>query len=288
MTNLAVIIGMLAAGWISDSYHPHPDPHGVTPEGIPWLPGAALLAVAVAGLAAVLFMPRLEPGDRQLKYQLNPFATYIAALKEMAGTPLLMVMLAWGYFYFLAQLALLIVPEYTIVLESYHVSRMEVSVLLVVMGIAIGVGSAAAGFLSGHTIRPRLIPVGAAGLTVFFALLGIVPPALPDLPPMWRVLASSISLFVFGAGFFAGFYIIPLQALLQRLSPDEERGRLLGTANGVSFAFLTLSSIVYWLIRPRFATPEKIFLISAFLMIAGASFFLWRMKKRGFSFQKVD
>lgn len=294
MTNLAVIIGTLAAGKISDAYSPHPNPHGVTPEGVPWLPGAALLMVAGAGLIAILFMPPLEPGDRDLKYRWNPFSTYVSALKEMAGTPLLMVMLAWGYFYFLAGMALLIVPEYTLVLRSYNVSRAEVSVLLGVMGIAIGVGSAAAGLLSGHTIRPRLIPVGAVGLTIFFALLGTVPPSLPDLPPMWRILASSISLFVFGAGFFAGFYIIPLQALLQRLSPDDERGRLLGTANGVSFAFLTLSSIVYWVIRPAFTMPdgeqqpEKIFLISAFLMIAGASFFLWRMKKRGFSFQTVD
>ena len=34
----------------------------------------------------------------------------------MARTPLLMVMFAWGYFYFLAGLALLILPEYTVVL----------------------------------------------------------------------------------------------------------------------------------------------------------------------------
>ena len=53
-----------------------------------------------------------------------------ASIKEMARTPLLMVMLAWGYFYFLAGLALLILPEYTVVLQSYNVSRAEVSVLL--------------------------------------------------------------------------------------------------------------------------------------------------------------
>ncbi|MGM0488228.1 MAG: MFS transporter [Planctomycetota bacterium] len=294
MTNLAVIIGMLAAGKIADLYCPHPDPSSVTSRGVLWLPGAVLLVVAIAGLLAILFMPPLHPGDPTLRRERNPFATYIASMKEMAGKPLLMVMFAWGYFYFLANLALLTIPEYTIVLEAYNVSRAEVSVLLGVMGIAIGVGSALAGFISGHTIRPLLIPIGAAGLTVFFVLLGTVPPTLPDLQPMWRILASSISLFVFGAGVFAGFYIIPLQALLQRLSPDEERGRLLGTANGLSFAFLTLSSIVYRVIRPAFSTsegkdhPEKIFLISGALMVTGASFFLWRMKRRGFSFKKVD
>ncbi len=294
MTNLAVIIGTLAAGKIADVYSPLPNPAGVTPTPVLWLPGIVLVIVAVAGLAAVLFLTRLEPGNQSLKYEFNPFATYITSLKEMARTPLLMVMLAWGYFYFLAGLALMIIPEYTVVLQSYNVSRAEVSVLLGVLGVAIGLGSFLAGLISGHTIRPRLIPIGAVGLTLFFALLGSVPPALPDLGPWWRVLFSSISAFVLGAGVFAGFYIIPLQSLLQKLSPDDERGRLLGTANGVSFSFLLLSSILYWIIRPWFGTsgdqqyPEKIFLISAVLMVVGSVFFIWRMKARGFSFGKVD
>ena len=290
MTNLAVIIGTLAAGKIADLYCPLP---GANAPPMLWLPGTVMMLVAIAGLAAVLFLPRMEPGDRKLQYDLNPLATYIRALREMARTPLLMVMFAWGYFYFLAGLALLIIPEYTIVLEAYSVSRTEVSVLLGVMGVAIGLGSAIAGLISGHAIRPRLIPIGAAGLTIFFLLLGTVPPTLPDLGPTWRILASWISLFVFGAGLSAGFYIIPLQALLQRLSPDDERGRFLGTANGVSFTFLTLASLLYWIMRPAFGTtagqqhPEKIFLVSAVLMVVGATFFLWRMKARGFSFNEV-
>lgn len=294
MTNIAVIVGTLAAGALADAYNPLPDALGHTAPPVRWLPGVVMLAVAIAGLIAILFLSRLEPGDRGLKYNLSPFATYFVSIKEMARSPLLMVMLAWGYFYFLAGLALLILPEYTVVLRAYHVSRAEVSVLLGVMGVAIGVGSVLAGLISGHAIRPRLIPIGAAGLTVCFVLLGTVPPRLPDLGPGWRIVASSIAGFVFGAGVFAGFYIIPLQALLQRLSPDDERGRLLGTANGISFAFLLLSSVLYWIIRPAFGAgegeqhPEKIFLLSAALMVLGVAFFYWRLKVRGFSFQKVD
>ena len=294
MTNLAVIFGTLAAGKTADLYCPLP---GAAAAPLLWLPGAVMLVIAAAGLSAVVFLPPLEPGDRTLKYDLNPLATYIRSLRDMARSPLLMVMLAWGYFYFLAGLALLILPEYTVVLASYDVSRTEVSMLLGVMGVAIGLGSALAGLVSGHAIRPRLIPLGALGLTVFFILLGTVPPTLPDLPPqwqMWRVPLSSISGLVFGAGVFAGFYIIPLQALLQRLSPDAERGQLLGTANGVSFTFLLLSGLVYTVIRPAFTSvagqehPEKIFLLSAVLMVAGTAFFLWRIKARGFSFAKVE
>ncbi len=294
MTNIAVIAGTLAAGGIADAYSPLPDAQGNTGAGILWLPGVVLLLIAIAGLISVVFLPPLEPGDRALTYNLNPFATYLSVIQEMFGTPVMMVMLAWGYFYFLAGLALLILPEYTVVLQSYNVSRAEVSILLGVMGVAIGVGSALCGLISGHAIRPILIPIGGAGLTVFLLLLGLVPSWLPDLGPIWRVLLSPISALVFGAGVAAGFYIVPLQALLQRLSPDEERGRFLGTANGISFAFLALSSILYWVIRPAFGDqtgqqhPEKIFIISSALMLLGMAFFFWRLKVRGFSFAKVE
>ncbi len=89
-----------------------------------------------------------------------------------------MVMMAWGYFYLLAGIALFIVPEYTIVLG---INRAEASVLMGVLGVAIGVGCAAAGLISGHRIEPRLIPIGAAGLIIFFALLAAVPPSLPNM-----------------------------------------------------------------------------------------------------------
>ena len=137
--------------------------------------------------------------------------------------------------------------------------------LLGVMGVSIGLGSVVAGLVSGHHIKPELVPLGACGMTLFFFLLGIVPPVIPDYGLNVRVLLSNISAFIFGAGFFAGFYIIPLQALLQKLSPANERGRFLGTANGISFCNLTIASLSYWLMRPMFGSePQRIFLVCAY------------------------
>ncbi|NND99115.1 MAG: MFS transporter [Pirellulaceae bacterium] len=275
MTNIAVIVGTLAAGFISDLYSPQN-----IGTAIPWLPGATLTIVALLGLGAAVFMTPLHPGDRDLQWDWNPFSTYIDAVSEMSKSRLLMVMLAWGYFYLLAGLALFIVPEYTVVLG---VNRAEASVLLGVMGIAIGIGCAVAGLISGHRIETRLIPIGAVGLVLFFALLALVPPSLPNLRPMVRVALSSVSLFIFGAGFSAGFYIVPLQALLQKMSPDDERGRFLGTANACSFTFLTIAAGLYAVIRPAFGdSPQYIFLICSLLMAAGAGYFLWKLRGTGF------
>ncbi|MCH8259281.1 MAG: MFS transporter [Planctomycetes bacterium] len=281
MTNIAVILGTLLAGEVADRYDPLPASDGSSAPAVLWLPGALMLAAAAAGLIAVLFLVRLEPGDKNLKYNPNPFAIYISAIREMSKSPLLMVMLAWGYFYLLAGLALLIIPEYTVVLK---IDRAEASVLLGVLGAAIGLGSVTAGLISGHRIEPRLIPIGALGITVFFVLLGTVEPALPALAPKLRVAFSSVSGFIFGAGFFAGFYIIPLQAMLQKLSPDSERGRFLGTANAISFSFLAIGSLLFWFIKPLFIdNPQRIFLVSAALMLVGAAFFLVRLRHTVFS-----
>jgi len=98
----------------------------------------------------------------------------------------------------------------------------------------------------------------------------------------------NVAVFIFGAGVSAGFYIIPLQALLQRLSPGDERGRFLGTANCISFSFLLLASLLYSIIRWFGISPERIFLISAALMAVGVAFFSWRLKARGFTLADVE
>ncbi len=306
MTNIAVIVGTLSAGFVSDWYNPLPLADGTRPASLLWIPCAVMVLIAAAGLLAVLFLDRLQPGDRNLKYDFNPFTTYILAIKEMAQTRMLMVMMAWGYFYLLAGLALFILPEYTTVL---NIDRAAASVLMGILGVAVGVGCAFAGFVSGNRIEPRLIPLGAVGLVLFFGLLGLVQPKLygidppevaaaaaavdeinlgvPPQPPvpsgsMLRVALSNVSMFIFGAGFFAGFYIIPLQALLQKLSPDDERGRFLGTANAVSFSFMTLAAVVFFAVREWFGeSPQQIFLLCSFLMAAGTVFFLWRLRGSG-------
>ncbi|WP_068258065.1 MFS transporter [Rubripirellula obstinata] len=274
MTNVAVIVGTLVAGVVSDLYAPQDGAAGMV-----WLPIITLFLISVGGLVSALFLTPLQPGDRNLKYNLNPLHTYIDAIGEMSKTRLLMVMMAWGYFYLLAGIALFIVPEYTVVLG---INRAEASVLMGVLGVAIGIGCATAGFISGNQIQPKLIPIGAFGLILFFTLLAAVPPWMPDAGPMIRVALSNVSFFILGAGFFAGFYIIPLQALLQKMSPDDERGRFLGTANAVSFTFMTIAALFYWAIRPAFGDePQNIFYVSAALMAAGAAFFLWRLRGTG-------
>jgi MFS family permease len=264
-TNIAVIAGTLLAGPVYDRYAPSADP--VSPAtALPWLPGVILVSIAVLGLVACLFLPKLKPMDPSLKIRWNPFGLYVTAIRDMAKTHLLNVALAWAFFYLIGMMALLILPDYK---ELLNISASKASVLLGVLGLSIGLGSVSAGLISGKHIKPKLIPVGAIGMTSFFLLLGIVPPAF-----------GSVATLLLGAGIFAGLYIVPLQSLLQHLSPDDERGRFLGTANAMSFVASTAGSLVFIFAKSTLDLPSnRVFLIVSALALIGIGLLLVAMRK---------
>ncbi len=262
-TNLAVILGTYIGGVVSDRYCP-PDQE-VPQVAEAWLPLLVMGVIAVLGVGAALLLPKLPTGDRTVPFEWNPFSTYIVACREMARGPLLMVVITWAFFYFFAGLALLIIPEYKAVLG---ITGEESSRILGGLALAIGIGSAVAGYLSGNRIEPRMVPLGAAGLCVSFLLLGTITPTY-----------TNVFVLIASAGFFAGFYIVPLLALIQKLSPPDERGRYIATSNAISFTFLALASALYWVIRGPFGDqPQKIFLLAAVLLLIGAAVLLFGLR----------
>jgi acyl-[acyl-carrier-protein]-phospholipid O-acyltransferase/long-chain-fatty-acid--[acyl-carrier-protein] ligase len=264
LTNVAIIAGALIAGPLSDAYYPEAS-GAASAEPVLWAPGAALLVVAGLGLLAILIMPPLKAGAPDLRYDLNVFKTYWLALKEMAAGPLIVVALAWAFFYMLGSIALLALPEYQEVLEiDYKLTSRIIGLL----GIAIGAGSLLAGWLSGHHIRPRLIPVGALGMSLCMILLGVIPPTY-----------LNVNILICGCGVFAGFYIIPLQALLQKLSPPDERGRFLGTTNALSWSFILTGAVVYWLEAQLLGLQsDEVFLVTGLIAAAGSGLALLKLR----------
>jgi MFS family permease len=301
LTNVAVILGSLAAGPISDFYAPpanvapagiaaadlvaaNPvDPlaaapvplaqqPGVQPAALPpeqpvaapapstlrkLTPGLALLCIALVGLFCCTFFPPQIARDPHLQFNYNPFHTYVQTFREMNST-LMTVMFSWSGFYMIGMMALLIIPEYQVILE---IDYTHTSYLIGTMGVAIAVGSVAAGVLSGKQIRPYFIPFGAIGMTICFLLLGILKPTY-----------ANVAGLIFFIGFFAGFYIIPLQSLLQYLSPAGERGRFFGTANALSFVFSTFGSLAYWGITGGLGLPaNRVPLVCAAIAMIGTT-----------------
>ena len=252
LTNIAVIVGSLLAGPLCDMF----DPKEAAETGLSWAPGGAMLFVAVAGFVSVLCFPKMKASSPDLKFDFNPFTTYIESFSEMRKGPLLAVVFAWAGFYMIAMISLLILPEYEAILA---ITYTQTSYLMGILGVAIAIGSVITGVISGEEIRPWLIPVGAGGMSVAFLLLGALTPSY-----------MMVSGLIFVAGFFAGFYIVPLQALIQVLSPVEERGRIIGTAGAISFCFSSIGPLIFWIANnPLGIDANRIFLVCGVLSTIG-------------------
>ena len=254
-TNIAVITGMLIAGFVSD---------GLTASQAGWslwIPGIALSSVALIGLIAIFFLPKLAPISPATNIALNPLGTYIETAKWAWGSPLIPGAIAWAVFYLVATLALLVVTELGDLLQ---VSDAYISYILAILGVAVGCGSLAAGFISKDKIRIDVSRFGALAMASILCIAGLIPPTYT-----WMLLC------MFGLGFTAGLYVVPLQSLMQMLPASDHRGRVLASCNAMSFLFMGAGSLGYWVARPLFGDhPQWIFVICG--IIAFTAWFICR------------
>ena len=149
---------------------------------------------------------------------------------------------------------LLLVTELGSVLK---VDDTRVSYLLASIGISVGFGSLIAGFLSRGKIRVILSKYAALGMA--FAMFGIVLATVS----YWSTLAYLTLL-----GLCAGLYAVPLQSLMQMLPTPAHRGRVLATSNAISFLFMAIGSLLFWLVRPWFGSnPYYIFVVCGVIAV---------------------
>jgi acyl-[acyl-carrier-protein]-phospholipid O-acyltransferase/long-chain-fatty-acid--[acyl-carrier-protein] ligase len=119
--------------------------------------------------------------------------------------------------------------------------------------LGIGSGSVAVGYFSNRTIEYGFVPLGAAGMAATCAALSF------SHLGYWTVFAE-----LAGLGFSAGFFAVPINALIQHLPPIERRGSVIATANLLSWVGIGLASGVYYLYAEVFhLAAQKTFLVSA-------------------------
>lgn len=262
-TQIAIVLGTLIGGPVAAMYAPGGDTYGLI-----WLPGLLVFCCAVLGIVPSFFLPRLAATSPGIRIRKNPFSTYVDSIRLMAQGPVLRIALAWAGFWLVGMIALLAFPDLQGALAppGESVSPIRATALVAIIGVAGGIGSAICGRLSYHGVHPIHVPIGAAGMTIFFILLGV-------LPINFWVMAVLTA----GAGFCSGFYLIPLMTLIQDRAPDGERGRYLGTTNAISFAFMTVAAVVYFVWNKVLGLPpEKVFLLCAVLALIGCVIFYVR------------
>ena len=254
-TFVASISAVMFAGFLADAF-----------RGRHFWSGVILLGLTMIGLFTSFGISRVAAADPGRRFRANPLGDLAGQLRIIAKDHVL----GWAvvgntYLWFLAALL-----QFVIVVYGHDVLRVnetEISYLQAAVGIGIGTGSLAAGYLSRGKIETRLVPLGGVGMTVFGFLVSRHGLAI------WPVRLDLCLL-----GFFGGFYAVPLNALIQHRPSPEHRGGVIAAANLLSFVGVFLAAGVYFaLSTAAHFPPGRIFIAGAIMTLAAtvhAFFFL--------------
>jgi len=220
---LAVILGTVTGGVLSTQF-----------RNREYLIGIVLMILAVIGAAASFLIQRIPAANPGRPFPTNPFKPLWTNLNILLRSkPLALAVLAIAFFTFMVAFmrgAVYMHGE----TRNPHWTEQETSLIVGVVALGVGLGSPLAGFLSGGKIELGLVPLGAVGM-IFSLFL-----AAFSLDHLGTLVAALIAI-----GFFTGFYIVPMFALLQHRAPKASKGDLMASSNFVNVVGAISASLLF-------------------------------------------
>ncbi|HYK39799.1 MAG TPA: acyl-[ACP]--phospholipid O-acyltransferase, partial [Candidatus Eremiobacteraceae bacterium] len=164
------------------------------------------------------------------------------------------------YFWFLGALLQFVIIFYG--RDILHLDETHGGYLQGALAIGIGIGSFAAGYLSGGKIEYGLVPLGAIGMTVFGFLLSIHGLTFLEVMSLLGAL-----------GFSGGFFVVPVNALIQHRPEESQKGSVIAFSNFLSFVGILAASAVYWVLTHFFGIKlGQFFVWSAVVSLAATAY----------------
>ncbi len=246
----------------------------------PWMVLIATLAVAVAGYLAALGVPRVDVGDARLELNFNPISASLQNLERLAADRRQFNhVLGISWFWFYGTIFLVQIPAWTE--RVLGGNERALSALLALFIVGISIGALVCGKLSRGRIRIGLVPIGAAGMTLFGLDLMLASPASPlanaeiaeilAMPGITRVIIDLILI-----GISGGLYIVPLYALVQARSDPAERARVIAGLNILNALYMVLASLlaIALLSGLGLSIPQLFGVVAALNLVITATMFL--------------
>jgi acyl-[acyl-carrier-protein]-phospholipid O-acyltransferase/long-chain-fatty-acid--[acyl-carrier-protein] ligase len=242
-TFVAIILGTSMGGAIYEAWK----------NRLGWI-GLLLIAIAALGTVASLGITRVSASGAAKKFGINPLAeVWDGTQKLYADQRLWLTVMGISYFWFLGALLQMVLP--LLGKEILHLGETRIGLLWTFAALGIGLGSLAAGRLSGNKIELGLVPLGSVGMGLFSVLLFFAEPSFE--------LSAAVLVLL---GISGGFFAVPLNALLQQRSARHDKGRLIATNNVFNTLGVLLASALLWV--PPHLSPNKIILVLGLLTFA--------------------
>ena len=249
-TFLAIITGTMAAGYMSDGF-----------RGRQQWSGMIFIVLAVLGTVMSLGISRVPVANPTRKFHLNFVSEIWREMREINKDHVLWLAVMGNlYFWFLGGLLQPIILLYG--KDVLHLSDTHNTYLQAALAIGIGVGSVAAGYLSGGKIEYGLIPLGAIGLTAFAITLASN-----------HLTFTAVALRLALLGFFGGFFAVPVNALIQHRPEIGRRGAVLAVAGVLSFIGVGAAGGAYYLLEGVLhLQPAMVFFVGSGLTLIATVF----------------
>jgi 1-acyl-sn-glycerol-3-phosphate acyltransferase len=229
-TSVFILLGMLLGGLIFQGQNPHG----------PMIAAIAVVMLAVAGNLVSRRIPATDAAAPDLKVGWNPIPESIRLLKlvrKQAAVRNSVLGVSW--FWFVGTMLTAQLPTYGE--NNLGGDAGTYTLLLAVFSVATGVGSLLCEKLSARTVEIGLVPLGAFGMAVFLFVLALWQPEA-NATYAHGLMHTMVALA--GIGLFAGFYVVPLFALIQSRTPKRELSRVIAAMNIQNAAFIVVAAVL--------------------------------------------
>jgi acyl-[acyl-carrier-protein]-phospholipid O-acyltransferase/long-chain-fatty-acid--[acyl-carrier-protein] ligase len=219
-------------------------------DGGAMIVSAGLLAAAGLGYLASRFIPPAPPASGVNDAPPWRFGT-LAVLREARGIRTVWLsILGISWFWVVGATLLSFVPP--LARDLLGGNEAVASFLLAVFSVGIAVGSILCAKRLGGEITPRPVPFAALAISALLVLFALATAAIPRPEAagqtLFEVLAApgaiAVSLILFALAVSAGFYAVPLFALLQHSAPDDAKARTIGANNIVNSLMMVAGAAV--------------------------------------------
>jgi acyl-[acyl-carrier-protein]-phospholipid O-acyltransferase/long-chain-fatty-acid--[acyl-carrier-protein] ligase len=236
--------------------------------------GLVFLTIACVGTLAIGFAPRAPAGNQQAHFVWNVVSSFRRDYAEVRGNPTLyytLVGIAW--FGFITSFFLTVVPVFA--KNELGLDETRVGLLFALLSIGLGIGAVVAGRLSRGHVEIGLVPIGSVGITIFSWLLTIS--GRERIVPLVGLPADA-TLDILMIGFSAGFFIIPLNSLLQQRAPEGMKGRLVAFGNVLQYGAILVAAGAPWLLTNLFGLSiREVIVFAAIVTLAGTIYVVRRL-----------
>lgn len=238
-TSISILIGMIFGGLIFKLAGDHG----------PVVAATAVVLLAITGNLVSRAIPRAEAGAPDLKINWNPIPESLAIIRLARKQPAVRnAILGVSWFWFVGTVLTSQLPTYAEInlggAETLYIFA------LALFSIGTGVGSLLCEKLSARTVEIGLVPLGAFGISAFMIDLffarsgaatasGLSVSGFLQQPGSWRIVVDLVSI-----GLFAGFFVVPLFALIQSRTPRSEMSRVIAGMNIQNAGFIVLAAVL--------------------------------------------